>query len=58
MSEHIKEQRIMNRWHAYSDNAGTMEFELFYSLPTEIQQRLVRVARWRANRNLRGIETW
>ncbi len=54
MSEHINEQRIMTRWHAYSANAGSIEFELFYSLPTEIQERLVRVSRWRASQLLRG----
>ena len=54
MSEHINEQRIMTRWHEYNANAGSIEVEVFYSLPTEIQERLVRISRWRANRFLRS----
>ena len=41
MSEHIYETRIMDAWHSYSSNGGTIPFEVFYTLDWDIMRQLI-----------------
>ena len=43
-----KETDTMARWHEYSENGGSADFETFYGHKLENQKLLVRVARGKA----------
>jgi hypothetical protein len=47
MSIH-KETETMARWHEYSANGGSAEFEVFYAHSKRNQELLVRVAKGKA----------
>ncbi len=44
----IKETETMARWHIYSTNGGSADFETFYAHSVKNQELLVRVAKGKA----------
>ena len=44
----IKETETMARWHIYSQNGGSADFETFYAHSVKNQELLVRVAKGKA----------